>query len=129
MASSTLLLDRYANCKGSWNFSKTFRISFKTSLSKNVMGTDVRATGRRSFISLTLGFLGTGMISEHFQDNGIAWLLKDRLEIKVYIKVNCSEHIFNTPLFTPSGPHDFLLLRELNSALDNVLKFVSRVEY
>ena len=115
MASSTLLLGLYANCKGSWKFSKTLRSSFRTNRSKHFMGTDVRATGRKSFISLTLGFLGMGMISEHFQDSGMEWFFNDRLKINVYIKVNCSEHIFNTLLLTPSGPQAFLLLRELNS--------------
>ena len=51
------------------------RVCCKTSRSQTFMGTDVRATGLRSLLHVTIGLLTTGTTIEFVQIDGIAWVL------------------------------------------------------
>ena len=56
-----------ANCNGSIKSDTIAQNLFKTIRSQTFIIADVKARGLKSFISVTLDFLGTGTISEVFQ--------------------------------------------------------------
>ena len=62
----------YANQYESKNGETSVRRCFNTIFSKHYIGTEVWATGHRSFISLGLLFLGTGTIRDSFHWSGIS---------------------------------------------------------
>ena len=61
---------------------------FLNNLSQTFIGIDVRATGLRSFMHEMTGFLGTGIVQEHFQMSGTKCVLNDKLKITVKISAN-----------------------------------------
>ena len=64
-ASSVPLCDLYANCRLSKPHSVCCFNPVKISFSKHLIGIDVSATGRKSFITEAVADLGTGIIQFH----------------------------------------------------------------
>jgi len=89
-ASSTDLLAREENCRGS---SRPFRW-VNTSLSKEFMTTDVRATGLSSFNPVMEDFLGTWMIMERLKHDGTSHGSSDGLKICVKMGASWSAETF-----------------------------------
>ena len=87
-ASSTPRLVLYANCKGSsWSSTSLFS-SFNTNRSKHFIIIRFNATRRRLFISVNIGFFGTGIISAVFHVVGTLLCLRERL--KRIVKIQAS---------------------------------------
>ena len=103
-ASFTPRLVLYANCKGSSLSSTSLFSSFNTNRSKHFIIIGVIATGRRLFISVNIGFFGTGIISAVFHVVGMLLCLRERLKRVVKIPASSQQllktfpHILSCPL-------------------------------
>ena len=75
-----------------------------TSLSKNVMATDVGSTGRSSFRQVTLAFFGTRTMVVCLKHFGITDSERERLKMSVKILASWSGHARSTRPGNPSGP-------------------------
>src|SRR4029434_55109 len=98
-----------ANCRG---YSRGPVMPFRwvnTSLSKDFMTTDFRATGLESFSAVIEDFLGTGMMVERLKQEGTSHSSRDLLKIRVKMGASWSAQTFRQEGNTPSGPGAFLI--------------------
>ena len=88
MASSVLLLDRYANCRGSRSEGSIWHRSSLTRLSKHLLTTGVRAIGRQSFKQVIFCCLGMGMMVLNLKQAGTEERERDRLNMSANTLAN-----------------------------------------
>ena len=79
-------------------------MAFSTSFSRHFMATEVSATGRKSFMQVVCGFLGTGMIMDFLKSSGTTAWASVLLKISVYTSASSAAQAFRTLGDTPSGP-------------------------
>jgi hypothetical protein len=78
-----------------------------TSLSKHFMAIGVRVTGRKSFIQVSLVFLGTGTMVVCLKHVGITDWIRERLKMSVKTLASWSVHALSMHPGNPSGPRAF----------------------